>query len=372
MATCPSCGRNVVVDAAFCGYCGTRIAAEPADVYASAPQRPASEYWVCHACHSENLVVDAFCQNCGAAKESAALAGSVAVGAGSVGPRSTGASAAAVTGPSCSVCGAANEADARFCFACGVPLDGLVAGAGAPAGPAPAGRSSRWLILAVVIIAIAAVAAVAAIVLLRDDGSDGGSSGAGSSSSSGTVVAQSGSDTTTPDSDTTTSTSAPTESDVTGYVSNARASSCLPPDDGIAYNAWNLIDGNMRTCWAEGVKGSFGVGETVRFKFSPRMTLTRMQVMPGYKKYADGWDRWYSNARLKKITISYADGTQETFPLSDRKAWQNCFFSSEKTGSSLEFTIDAVYYPDRGPHYAEDTSVSEIRFFGWPASEGSQ
>jgi hypothetical protein len=163
----------------------------------------------------------------------------------------------------------------------------------------------------------------------------------------------------------------PTEDDVTDRVTSARASSNLAQNQGITYVAWNLLDGSMETCWAEGVEG-YGIGETVYFKFSEWMTLTRMDVMPGYKKYGDGVDRWYSNGRLREITVTFADGFQESYPFSDNKEWQSCDLG-ERTGSTLEFTIDSVYYADSGTDRdADDTSVSEVRFYGWPASESAQ
>jgi len=166
----------------------------------------------------------------------------------------------------------------------------------------------------------------------------------------------------------------PTEGNVSGDVVVARASSCLNQYQGINYVAWNLLDNNMESCWAEGADGGYGIGEKVFFKFSERMTLTRMEVMPGYKKYdaGEGIDRWYANGRLRSITITFADGSRETYPFSDSKTWQSCDFG-EKTGTTLEFTIDSVYTAETGTdHDAEDTSVSEVRFYGWPASEAGE
>jgi hypothetical protein len=241
------------------------------------------------------------------------------------------------------------------------------------AAPSPvpvASNKSRWILIAAIVVAVAAAAVIGVVLLSGRDGGDGGSE-VGAESATTLDGASSGS---SGDTESTSMSSLPTEDDVTGDVSVVRASSCLNRYQGIDYVAWNLLDNSMETCWAEGVEGGYGIGETVFFKFSQRMTLTRMEVMPGYKKYdtGEGIDRWRANGRLKSITVTFADGSQETYPFSDSKTWQSCEFG-EKTGTTLEFTIDSVYVADTGTdHDAEDTSVSEVRFYGWPASEGGE
>lgn len=382
MPSCPSCGKSVVGDAAFCGYCGAStaapIASEPAG---SAPQRSDADYWICSSCHSENLVGDAFCQTCGVPRAVAAPPASSphSVVAPSAAPQA-GVALDSGTGPVpagliCTSCGASNESDASFCYACGVPLVAKTAGHtsqpnwSAPSPASATSRSARWILIAAILIAVVAAVVIGVVLLSGRSGGDGGGDASAQSATTldGTSSDSSG-DTTGP----TTTTSAPSEGNATGYVTSVRSRTCLKSDAGNSYYAANLTDGVNRTCWAEGVSG-FGIGESVRFKFSPRMTLTRMEVIPGYDKYSSGWDRWYSNGRLRKITVTFADGSQESFRFADDNRWQACDFSSPKTGSSLEFTIEDVYYPDRdNPHYAEDTSVSEVRFYGWPASEGGE
>ena len=375
MPSCPSCGKSIADGAGFCAYCGasatTPVATQPPG---AAVQRTDADYWICGSCHAENLVGDAFCQTCGVAR---AAAGPPAASppASSVPPTAApfvgqGSAAYEVT---CTSCGTANEPDASFCHACGLPLVAKTVSHatqptwGTPSASPAASSNTRWIILAAVIVAVAAAAVIGIVLLAGRD--DGGGEAAVVDETTATVDGSvTGSSDTT--SDSTTTVSAPTERDVTGDVAVPRASSCLNQNqsEGITYVAWNLLDGDMATCWSEGVDGD-GIGETVHFKFSQRMTLTRMEVMPGYKKYSEGVDRWRSNGRLREITVTFADGSQDSYSFSDSKTWQSCEFG-ERTGSTLEFTIDSIYYADTGTHHdADDTSVSEVRFYGWPASE---
>ncbi len=376
MPSCPSCGKSVADGAAFCGYCGAGTTAPAAsDSPGDAVQRSDADYWICGSCHAENLVGDAFCQTCGLPRASVRP---------SIAPPHVAAPAAVPAagmdvvahGLVCTSCGTANEPDASFCHVCGVPLVAkTVSHSSQPAWgtPSPAPKappsSSRWIVLVAVIVAVAAAVVIGIVVL---GGQGGGGAGASAETTATADEATSGPSEGTSESSNTSFT--PSEREVTGDVTGARASSCLNQIGSIDYVAWNLLDGDMETCWSEGIDGDYGIGETVRFKFAQRMTLTRMEVMPGYNKYDEGddVDRWSSNGRLREITVTFADGTQDSYSFSDSKKWQPCDFG-EKTGSTLEFTIESVYDADSGTeHDADDTSVSEVRFYGWPASEGGE
>jgi hypothetical protein len=374
MPSCPSCGRDIGKGATYCGYCGASAdgpgpGASP-DV-GTAP--PASDYWVCRSCSVENLADDAFCSVCGSARPESPSLAAAAVASPAAARFAPGTPSAAAW--ACSACGATNDRGSSFCWSCGTragavgagPAVGVSAvGFAAPPAPAKAGHAGRWVAIIVAVVLIAAAIA-AGVVVLRggDSGSTGGSTG--DSGATLTVDQSAAASTAVADG---ASTSSPVARDVTGNCISARSARCLRSDNGNTYSAGNLIDGSMTTCWAEGAPG-FGLGETLRFKFSPKMTLTRMEVMPGYKKYQNGWDRWDSNGRLREITVTFADGSEQSFQLEDSERWQSCDFG-EQTGSSIQMTIADVYYPDAGnSHYAEDTSFSEVRFFGWPASEAS-
>jgi len=368
MPSCPSCGRDIGEGAAFCGYCGASAGGPgPGASPDAGATQPAHDYWVCPSCSVENLTDDAFCSACGSVRpESLPLAATAAPAAAI--QFAPGASSPA--GWACAACGAVNDLGSSFCWSCGARAGAVgvgpagaapAVGFAAPPAPTQAAHTGRWIAV-IAAVALIAAAIVVGVVVLRG-GDSGTGSTAGSTQTSDQSASSAGVDGT--------STSSVVARDVTDYCTSARSARCLRSDNGNTYSADNLIDGSMTTCWAEGVSG-FGIGETVRFKFSPRMTLARMEVMPGYKKDQNGWDRWYSNGRLRAITVTFADGSQQSFQFEDSERWQTCDFG-EQTGSSVQVTIADVYYPDTGnPHYADDTSFSEVRFFGWPASEASQ
>ncbi len=159
-----------------------------------------------------------------------------------------------------------------------------------------------------------------------------------------------------------------TATDVTWCCDRVRASSTLKADGVNDYMVANLIDGDVKTCWSEGSSG-FGLHETVRFTFSEPVVLTAMKIVPGYLKDLDGWDRWVTNGRLRRITMRLSDGSREVFSFHDRRSWQRCRLS-EVRARWVEFSVDAVYEPEPGArHYAQDTAVSEVKFLGWLRSE---
>jgi hypothetical protein len=157
--------------------------------------------------------------------------------------------------------------------------------------------------------------------------------------------------------------------DLTGACS-VTASSNLPGEAGNSYGPWNLVDGSKTTCWAEDAAG-YGIGEVVTFSFDETMVLTRMRVMPGYAKQADGWDRWWSNGRLRRVKLSFSDGSTQRLDFADRKGWQE-FDLGEKRTDLVEMTIVQVYQAEPGSHSAEDTSVSEAEFTGWSETDELQ
>ncbi len=154
-------------------------------------------------------------------------------------------------------------------------------------------------------------------------------------------------------------------------VAASSASASTENFDGSSYYpAAQAIDGRMATCWAEGVGGD-GVGQWLEVTFGESTFLTAIRVVPGYNKSLSGWDRWWSNGRLKSVRFTYSDGTSSTFSFADKKGWQTFTLSSPKETSSVRMTILSAYPPRNVAHKAHDTSVSEMAFSGWAASEAS-
>jgi hypothetical protein len=157
------------------------------------------------------------------------------------------------------------------------------------------------------------------------------------------------------------------------YLCAAQATSTLPADDGITYEAGNAVDGKKRTCWAEGSPG-YGVGETIRFDFPETMVIAWINVLPGYYKYSTGWDRWWTNGRLRTVRLTWSDGSSVTRSFMDEKGWQRIDPGSGTwTTDWIEMTILRVYPADTShPNAASDTSLSEIQFVGWPYAEAGE
>jgi len=167
---------------------------------------------------------------------------------------------------------------------------------------------------------------------------------------------------TTVPADTTTS-ETPVEPADLSSLAIVSASSVLATQGEVDYDEDNLVDDDPLTCWAEGVAG-YGLGEYVEFAFSSPVTITGLSIVPGYDKFVDGWDRWTSNGRVRSFTLSFSDGTSETYSVTDTRDPQAVTLSTPRTATWVRFTISGVYEAEEGPNKAEDTSVSELHFWG--------
>lgn len=81
------------------------------------------------------------------------------------------------------------------------------------------------------------------------------------------------------------------------FICEIEASSILDEK----YKALNAFDGDLNTCWAEGVDGN-GVGESIIFNSSPHdnFNLEEIKIFPGYGKSEK---LFYKNSRIKKMEI---------------------------------------------------------------------
>lgn len=138
------------------------------------------------------------------------------------------------------------------------------------------------------------------------------------------------------------------------YVSEVYASSSLAEAD-VVHSPERIMDGNISTAWVEGASGQ-GIGESVVFMFDNVYTVEGLWVAAGYQKN----DRVYTiNSRPEKITISFSDGTSESFTLTDIHDFQEIHFSKPIETSSIKITIDSVYKGSQ----CEDTVFSEVEFY---------
>jgi hypothetical protein len=216
--------------------------------------------------------------------------------------------------------------------------------------PEPPRRRTGLIVLAVVLaVLIVAVAVVAALLLTKDDGA---TTGPGVTT---TVAAGPG------------ATSGPGGTaelvDVSLSASSIVASSVLPDQGSVNYETANMVDDQADTCWAENVSG-YGVGEYVEYTWASPVTISQVRVVPGYDKTADGWDRWISNGRVRTFNLVFSDGSTESLSTTDTKAPQTLTLGAPHTVTWVQFVITGYYEAAAGPHKAEDTSVSELHFWG--------
>jgi hypothetical protein len=137
------------------------------------------------------------------------------------------------------------------------------------------------------------------------------------------------------------------------------------------YPALQAVDGATSTCWEEGVSGN-GVGQWLEVSLGERSYVSAIRMIPGYKKNEDGWDRWWSNGRVRKARFTYDDGSSDTFSFTQGKNWQTFTLPAPKLTSSVKMTILSAYPPKNVAHKANDTSVSEIGVKGWTPAEAGE
>lgn len=287
--------------------------------------------------------------------------------------------------PICASCRAPLRPDALFCAECGAQVatayPGPTTPAAAvvitspepPAGTAGEGRRSgrpTWLLVVgyacalLVIIALGSTSGYLLANRLLVEPAEGQTS-----QPSGDTAPSNETTSTTDGSDsdggggTTTSTGPPTPVDLS-TLAQITTSSQLAPKSGSTYEPGHLVDGDPTSAWAEGARG-YGEGEWVLFTFPSVVEIKGIRVIAGYDKQADGWDRWDTNGRLRRIRIETADGAAEDFTLEDRRDEQLRTLRSPVRTTELRMTILEAYEATSGsPHNASDTSVSEFHVWG--------
>ena len=125
--------------------------------------------------------------------------------------------------------------------------------------------------------------------------------------------------------------------------------------DRATHIAYNLLDGNPKTNWTEGVPG-YGEGESVDFHFQENQPIAGFTIWAG-NHYDDSY--YVRNARPKIITLTFSDGTTKKYTLRDKREEQTFYFDQTVETESVRLTITSVY--DDGATY-EDTVISEISF----------
>ena len=126
-------------------------------------------------------------------------------------------------------------------------------------------------------------------------------------------------------------------------------------EDGYHHDAAKAIDGNSKSCWAEGVKG-LGIGENITINFDGVFQVSGFDIWIGHQKSED---LFYKNARPTKINISGSDGYSRSFYLSDKFGMQRINLGTPINTQYVKITVEEAA---PGSKY-EDTCISEVRFF---------
>lgn len=146
------------------------------------------------------------------------------------------------------------------------------------------------------------------------------------------------------------------------------ASSTLAQQGKQSYVAQNCADGDARTAWVEGAKGS-GIGEWLLFIYTPSCAtqepLSSIVICNGYGKSRD---TYLNNNRVKKLKMSLNEEVLCVIELDDSLGFQHIDFDEGKAqpsklcsiwlrkGDRLKFEILDIY---KGAKY-DDTAIADI------------
>lgn len=119
----------------------------------------------------------------------------------------------------------------------------------------------------------------------------------------------------------------------------------------------NLQDGQLDSCWAEGVPGP-GTGEWLEARFKRPRRLRELRILPGNNAYGSAFKRF---ARPRTLTAVFSDGSHALLRLKDAATLQR--FPVNVTTRSVRLVIRSVYL---GTDYPA-TCISEVEFGTQPA-----
>jgi hypothetical protein len=123
-----------------------------------------------------------------------------------------------------------------------------------------------------------------------------------------------------------------------------KASSVLPPHEGIFYHAENVMDGNWDNVWAEGAKGG-GAGEWIEAELEVPKPLQSLTIFGGYQKDPT---LYQNNARPKRVEILLNGEHRFEADLPDvDEAVEIPVVGYEKAVERLRLTIKDVYPGDK-------------------------
>ena len=117
------------------------------------------------------------------------------------------------------------------------------------------------------------------------------------------------------------------------------------------YSPKQVVDKDFSTAWIEAERDA-GINETLTINFGEEKEISRIGIVPGYGRDSEIYNE---NNRIKKLSLTFSDGTVVEKDLEDIYAMHMLEFDQRKT-SSVMVTIKEVY---SGLKY-NDTAISEI------------
>ena len=137
-------------------------------------------------------------------------------------------------------------------------------------------------------------------------------------------------------------------------IANAKHSSS-DNEDGYNHSGALTIDGDTKTCWAEGVPG-LGIGENIIYYFNGNYKVSGVNIWTGHQKSED---LFYKNARPIAIRVIGSDGSNVVYQLNDAMGMQRVAFKAPIVVNSIQVVVEKVV---PGNKY-EDTCIAEVNFF---------
>lgn len=126
-------------------------------------------------------------------------------------------------------------------------------------------------------------------------------------------------------------------------------------DGGNTYHGYLTMDGDIKTCWAEGAPGQ-GIGENIRVDFKDNCKISGLNIWTGYQKSED---LFYKNSRPIAIRVLGSDGSNEIYKIEDKMGKQRVDFKQPIYGDSLRIVIHKIAPGSK----FDDTCIAEIDFF---------
>lgn len=275
-------------------------------------------------------------------------------------PATSGASIGMISCPSC---GTLNPPGKVFCQSCGTDLrDAAHPGGGgaAPAGtrkaqPGKSGGMPFWLPIVIVIGALAGIAFVVVGIVMRPAPVLPGATTEPSVTFTPTLLPSAGASS----GGSPGASGPPTTGSVQLTLTGAKASSIV--GNRAKFKADRAIDGNLETCWQEGVADE--KGQWIEVSFAP----SRIDYVVIYSGYQLSHDAFLGNLRPQNVLVSVNGGTPVAFILADAEQPQRLNLDDSPGATTVRieivssFPATATSYP--GSPF-DDLAITEIRVYG--------